>query len=175
MATAIFSCFWILLTSTGSSSNSVAESLLSLAYPGVQSSDIQDGQIKLTSVAVQTVACLLIFLARRLCFVFNTTIAVFKVLLLVIIFISGMAFIRGKTSELDDFNLEYPGYNGADALTAMMYIIFCYQGWDNANYVRYFQVMPWLHAVGTDRKRSQERLKTTKGLLDGLVLLRFYF
>lgn len=135
LATVIFSYFWILLASTCTSSKSVAVNLLALANPDTDASDLSDGQIRFTAIVVQTVSCLLLFFARRLVFVFNSTFAAFKIILLLFIFFTGMANSRGQNSGWNDFNEEFPGYRGFETLTAMTYILFCYQGWDNANYV----------------------------------------
>ena len=98
--------------------------------------ELEDGLVQFTSVVVITVVCLMLFFAPRLCFAFNSVSALYKIILMVVIFIAGMAASRGANSGWDDFNVEYPGYNSKEVLTAMVYIIECYQGWDNANYVR---------------------------------------
>lgn len=109
----------------------MAVNVLSLAHVN----NPLEGQIRFTAVVVESVACLLLFFTRRLCFVFNSTFAIYKIFLLLVIFIAGMANSRGEDSGWNDFNKEYPGYSGVDTLTAMISIIFSYQGWDNANYV----------------------------------------
>jgi len=161
MATVIFSCFWILLASTCTDAKTVALNILSLANPDIPPSDIADGQIRFTAVVVQTVVCLMLFFARRLCFVFNSTFALYKIILLLFIFIAGMVASRGPNSGFNDFNEEYPGYNGVDTLTAMIYIIFSYQGWENANYVSEI-ITEMLCKVLTVR-RLQERSETASG------------
>ena len=157
MATVIFSCFWILLAGTISSSKTVAQNLLSLANPDISISDIPDGQIRFTAVVVQTVVCLLLFFARRLCFLLNTTFAFYKVILLLFIFIASMkASGERENVGFEDFDKEYSGYNGVDALTAMIYIIFSYQGWDNANYVGNSRLRGCAEVLTSkDRRRDQ--------------------
>jgi amino acid transporter len=160
MATVIFSCFWILLADTISSSKTVAINILSLANPDMPTSDIPDGQIRFTAVVVQTVVCLLLFFARRLCFLFNTTFAFYKIILLLFIFIAGMKASGGRGYVgFKDFDKEYSGYNGVDALTAMIYIIFSYQGWDNANYVRNSPLRGFAEALTTEDRRRDQRLQ----------------
>lgn len=110
----------------------MAVNVLSLANPHAAP---LEGQIRFTAVVVESVVCLMLFFARRLCFVFNSTFAIYKIFLLLVIFIVGMANSHGKDSGWHDFNKDYPGYNGVNTLTAMISIIFSYQGWDNANYV----------------------------------------
>ena len=136
MATVIFSVFWIFFAGTVTSSKTVAQCILSVANPETPISQIPPGQLKFTAIVVQSVACLLMYFARRLCFVFNSTFALYKILLFLVIFVAGMVASRGPDSGFNDFNTKFPGFNGTDALTAMIYIILCYQGWENANYVR---------------------------------------
>lgn len=99
-------------------------------------SEISDGLVRYTAVVVQTVVCLLLYFARRLCFVFNSTFAFYKIMLLVIIFIVGMVNIKGQNSGLTDFNEKHPGYTSKDILNAMLSVIYSFEGWDGANYVR---------------------------------------
>ena len=135
LATVIFSLWWILFASTEGGSKSVAQTILTLAS-GRSVFELEDGLIQFTSVVVITVTCLMLFFVPRLCFAFNSVSALYKIILMVVIFVAGMSASRRANSGWDDFNVEYPGYNSKEVLTAMVYIIECYQGWDNANYVR---------------------------------------
>jgi hypothetical protein len=83
-----------------------------------------------------------------------------------------MANSRKKDSGWNDFNTDYPGYSGVNALTAMVYIIFSYEGWDNANYVSYTTISDESGDVLTCR-RLQGRSETAKGPSDGLVRPQF--
>jgi hypothetical protein len=130
-----------------------------------------EGQIRFTAVVVETVVCLMLFFARRLCFVFNSTFAVYKIILLLVVFIAGMANSRGKDSGWNDFDKDYPGYNGVNTLSAMIAIIYSYQGWDNANYVSY-PTAAELRIV-LIFQRSPGRSETAKELSDGLVRPQF--
>ena len=131
----IFSVFWIIKAGTYSSARNVAQYVLSLANPDTPMSEISDGLVRYTAVVVQTVVCLLLYFARRLCFVFNSAFAVYKIILLVFIFIVGMINSRGPNSGLTDFNEKHPGYTSEDALNAMLAVIYSFEGWDGANYV----------------------------------------
>ena len=98
-------------------------------------SELSDGLVRYTAIVVQSVVCLLMYFARRLCFVFNSTFALYKIVLLLFIFIVGMVHSRGPSSGLQDFNEKHSGYRGKDALNAMLAVIYSYEGWDGANYV----------------------------------------
>ncbi|KAF2234857.1 hypothetical protein EV356DRAFT_532407 [Viridothelium virens] len=135
LATVIFSVFWIFFGGTVTLSKTVAQSILSVANPGVPSTQLSLGQLKFTAVVVQTVVCLLLYFVRRLCFVFNSAFALYKIIFCLVIFVAGMIASRRSNSGFDDFDTQFSGYNGADSLTAMIYILLCYQGWDSANYI----------------------------------------
>lgn len=135
LATLIFALWWILFASTVSNAKSVAQSILSLATHK-SAFDIEDGWIQFTSIIVQTVVCLILFFAPRYCFALNTVSALYKIILMFVIFVAGIAASRGSNSGFNDFNVEYPGYNSKEVLTALVYVFQSFQGWDNANYVR---------------------------------------
>jgi hypothetical protein len=134
LATIVFSFWWILTETTENVAKAIAQSMLSLAT-GRSAMTLDVRLINLTAIAVQTVVCLLLYFARRFTFTFNTTLAVYRIVLMIVLFVSGMMASRGPNSGLKDFNVDYPGYNGKDALSAMTYIILCYQAYENANYV----------------------------------------
>ena len=133
-------------------------------------SDIPDGLVRFTAVVVQSVVCLLLYFARRLCFVFNSTFALYKIILLLFIFIVGMVNCRGPDSGLHNFDEKHSGYKGADALNAMLAIIYSYEGWDGANYV--MSAFPSMQLT-TELRRSLGRSRTTKRRYGGLPLPRF--
>jgi amino acid transporter len=135
LATLIFALWWILFASTVSSAKSVAQSILSLASHK-SAFEIEDGWIQFTSVVVQTVVCLMLYFAPRHCFALNSVSALYKIILMFVIFVAGIAASRGSDSGFNDFNVEYPGYNSKEVLTALVYVFQSFQGWDNANYVR---------------------------------------
>lgn len=67
----------------------------------------------------------------------NSAFASFKICLLLSVFIAG-AIARNKNgSGLPDLNTKHEGANGADSLAAFIYILYSYQGWENANYVNF--------------------------------------
>ncbi|KAF2099470.1 hypothetical protein NA57DRAFT_55435 [Rhizodiscina lignyota] len=169
LATVIFSVWWILFATTEGNCKGIAQTILSLAN-GQSSFEPSLGLLNFTAVVIQTVVCLILFFARRLVFAFNTIIALFKIILMVFIFVAGMVHAsRGSNSGFKDFNKEYPGYSNSQALTAMVYIILCYQGWDNANYVtgevhRTKQTLKWARITSI----------SIIGVLNTLATLAFY-
>lgn len=138
MAVVIFSFHRILLGSSASNSRLLAIDLLELANPSTPSAEIGDGLIKLVAVIVITMVCLLQYFARPLCFVFNSSFASFKVMLLLVMFISGFAVYHGKYAGLQNFTEKHTGFDGVESMTAMIYVIFSYQGFINVNCVSLF-------------------------------------
>ena len=65
----------------------------------------------------------------------NSAFASFKIFLLFSVFIAGALARHKNGSGLPDFNTKHKGANGADSLAAFIYILYSYQGWENANYV----------------------------------------
>ena len=78
----------------------------------------------------------MLYFAPRYTFTLNTLSALYKIVLMFVIFVAGIAASRGSNSGFNDFNVEYPGYNSKEVLTALVYVFQSFQGWDNANYVR---------------------------------------
>lgn len=67
----------------------------------------------------------------------NKLFAIFKVCLIIAFSIAGFMASREGVSGLNDFRQKQEGYTGIDALSAMIYVIHSYQGWEYSNYVCY--------------------------------------
>lgn len=134
LAAIIFSWFWIVIC-TSSNCMTTSVYILALVYPDIPYSDLPHGWVRFVAVVVQTVACLLLYFARRLCFMFNSVFALFKIILLLVLFAAGMAACHEPGSGLKDWGSTPPGAGGMNTLSAMIYVIFSYQGWEHTNYV----------------------------------------
>jgi amino acid transporter len=134
LATIQFSIFFILFCTTAVNAVVFTKYVLALAMPNTSVYDMDDRLINLVAVFVQTSVCLLLYFGRRLTLFLNKTFAFFKISLMTAIFVGGMT-AKNRRQGSDDFKQVQPGYNGADCLAAMVYILFSYQGWENANYV----------------------------------------
>ena len=66
----------------------------------------------------------------------NNLFAIFKVVLLFAIAVAGFIVSRQANSGTSDFNRGASTWSSIDALAAMIYIIFTYEGWEYTNYVR---------------------------------------
>ena len=65
----------------------------------------------------------------------NNIFALFKIVLSLLLFATGMYAIRKDDSGVKDFNKQHPGSSTASSLAATVYILYSYQGWEHTNYV----------------------------------------
>lgn len=94
-----------------------------------------------------TFICLIHLFSRRMGIYVNNTLALYKVALLVFVVVTGFVCLGGgggKHLKEDDpygiKNLEH-SFRGSersphDYASAMLHVLYSYQGWENANYVR---------------------------------------
>jgi len=131
--------------------------ILTLAYPN---EEIHEGILRYTAIVVQSVACLMLFLARKLCFVFNSMFAAFKIILLTVIFV--VAFAKSRGSGLQDFNVSHGDFSAVRAMQSMIYILNCYPVWDNVNMVRKSlalrRTLPYFRTLTVTRLRGKSRI-----------------
>lgn len=136
LATILFSGFFILLQNTSGNAIAFAKHVLLAANPDTNSTTELDSRlINLVAVGILSIICLLHYFSRRLGLFLNTAFALFKVFLLAAVFIAGAMARHKNDSGMTDFKTKHEGANGKDSLAAFIYIIYSYQGWENANYV----------------------------------------
>ena len=135
LASVVFSFFWILLASNAGNSIACAQYALQLASPNTPSSEFDDRLLRFVAIVVITTVCLLLYFARRLCFILNNIFALFKVVLCLVLFGAGMYDIHKDDSGVKDFNERQPGSDPVSTIAAMVYILYSYQGWEHTNYV----------------------------------------
>jgi hypothetical protein len=114
-----------------------AKYALQIANGDAQVSDIDDRLLRFLAVVVQTTVCLLLYFLRKFCFVANNIFALFKIILLVVIAGAGFRAATWPASGTSDFSTKQPDADIIDQLSAMVYILYCYQGWEHTNYVRH--------------------------------------
>lgn len=134
-AATIFSFFWILLCSNASNCVTSAVYVLELVHPGTDYNDIDARSSQFLGVVFNTVACLLLYFVLRGCFLLNSVFAAFKLALLTIFFVAGIVHACKDGSGLGDFNETHSGGSTINTISAMTYVLFTYEGWENTNYV----------------------------------------
>ena len=146
----MFSGFFILLQNTSGNAIAFAKHVLLAANPDTNSTTELDSRlINLVAVGILSIICLLHYFSRRLGLFLNTAFALFKVFLLAAVFIAGAMARHKNDSGMTDFKTKHEGANGKDSLAAFIYIIYSYQGWENANYV-YFSYRHSLQYMTTN-------------------------
>lgn len=135
LAAVIFSFFWILLCSTSGNSIVVAQYVLRIVHHDAPISEIDDGLIKFVGVVVQTVVCLMLYFLRRFCFVVNNFLALFKIVFLIVVVAVAFKAAGWEHSGTEDWWDKHPDSSTIDTLSAMVYILYSYQGWEHTNYI----------------------------------------
>ncbi|KAF2739366.1 hypothetical protein EJ04DRAFT_484118, partial [Polyplosphaeria fusca] len=135
LAAVIFSFFWILLGSTSGNCIVFASYALQIAHGDAAASTIDDRLLRFIAVVVQTTVCLLLYFLRKFCFVANNIFALFKIILLLVIAGAGFCASSWPSSGTSDFSAHEPGVDIIDQLSAMVYILYSYQGWEHTNYI----------------------------------------
>jgi hypothetical protein len=153
LAATIFAWFWIILGSSGNC-ESVALYIVGLLQPNTAYVDLDFRFIRFLAIIVQALACLLLYFMRRVCFMFNSLFAVFKIVVLLVFFAAGMAASHKAGSGLDDFKTQQPGITGIGCISAMVYVLSAYQGWEHTNYVSLQYMLKVSETDKTDRGRN---------------------
>jgi amino acid transporter len=100
--------------------------------------DFDERLVRFIAIIILTTVCLLHYFSSKLGLFLNKAIALYKVLLLISVFIAGVIASRREGSGISDWYDKH-GPNGntkrADSLAASVLILYAYQGWENANYV----------------------------------------
>jgi amino acid transporter len=133
LATILFSGFFIVLGSSAGNSLSFAKHILLAAKPDItDSSELDKRLVILIAVTILTVVCLLHYFSRSTGLLFNSALALYKITLLLAFFIGGAIASTKKNSGIHDWNQQSSNFN---TLSAFIYVLYTYQGWENANYV----------------------------------------
>jgi amino acid transporter len=89
--------------------------------------------ITLVAMVVLSVVCLLHYFSRNSGLLLNLLFAGYKIILIVVFIIGGCVASRQEDNGKHDWG-DQP-IPVKDSIAAMIYIIYSYQGWENANYV----------------------------------------
>jgi amino acid transporter len=90
--------------------------------------------ISFVAICVLTVVSFIHYFSRNLGLLLNRFFAIYKIVLLFIFVICGCIAIDRPGNGLSDWGNQ--PIQHTNVLAAMIHIIYSYQGWENANYVR---------------------------------------
>lgn len=104
--------------------------------------DMNTALIRFITICILTLVCLLHYFSGKFGLFMNRLLAIFKLVLLVVVTIAGLITPGGEGSGRNDFQKVHEGKSGEEGLSAMVLILYTYQGWENANYVRNQALFP---------------------------------
>ena len=127
------------------------------AYPTDDGgSPVDTRVVKLVAVCTISAACFILFALPRLGMFLNKALALFKVVLLLVVISKGAEIANGSDSAFSDSS--HSGTKSfIDNMSAFVYIIYSYTGWENANYVSPGEER---YLLWSNNRRSQERFVT---------------
>ncbi|KUL89231.1 hypothetical protein ZTR_03751 [Talaromyces verruculosus] len=135
LATILFSGFFICFGTSTSNSIAFARYVILAAEPNVQNIGDLDGRlVGYIAITINVVTCLFLYFSNGLALVLNRLNVLYKIGLLLAVFIGGAVASREPDSGIRDFETKYSS-DSTQTLSALVYILFAYQGWENANYV----------------------------------------
>lgn len=135
LSTVLYSGFFITLGNTAGNSVAFAKYVLAAATGVEKTSQFDKRLVNLIAVAILSVICLLHYFSSKMGLFLNRFLACYKVGLLSTVFIAGAAARHQHGSGLSDWHDTKSPRSGFDTLSALIYIFYSYQGWENANYV----------------------------------------
>jgi amino acid transporter len=135
LAAVLFSAFFITVPNTDGNSLQFAKHVLLTAMPDVTDTTQLDKRlISFVAISILTVVSSIHYFSRNSGLLLNLVFAVYKIILVFIFVICGCIASRQPNNGKSDWG-DQP-ITSKNALAAMIYIIYSYQGWENANYVR---------------------------------------
>jgi amino acid transporter len=134
LATVLFSAFFIFIPNTDGNSLQFARHILLASNPTVtETTELDKRLISYVAVSILTVVSFIHYFSRNSGLLLNLVFAIYKVALVVVLIICGCIASKKSDNGWSDWG-EQP-VASKDVLAAMIYIIYSYQGWENANYV----------------------------------------
>ena len=150
-ASCIFGVFFVVLGNTAANTIAFAKHML-LAFDDTNQNPDYRLQRFVALVCISLI-CLIHIFSRKLGILMNNALAAHKVGLLLFVVVAGFACLAGaggsgqKKDEYGKVNLENAFAGGSDSpyayASAMIGVLFAYQGWENGNYVWPANLTPW--------------------------------
>jgi len=134
LATVLFSAFFIFVPNTDGNSLQFAKHILLASNPTVtETTELDKRLISYIAISILTVACFIHYFSRNSGLLLNLVFAAYKVVLVIVLIICGLIASKKPDNGRSDWGQQPVA--SKDVLAAMIYIIYSYQGWENANYV----------------------------------------
>lgn len=136
LTTVLYSAFFVLLSNTVGNCLQFAKHVLLAADPSITNTEDLDRRlVTFIAIVVLTAVCLLHYFSRNSGLLLNILFALYKVFLIIVFIIRGSISSESAPNGRNDWgNQSVPNQ---DPLAALIYVIYSYQGWENANYVSY--------------------------------------
>ena len=133
LATILFSGFFLLLANSYGNSTQFAKHVLVATFPDLEDSTQLDPRlVRYIAISVITFVCLIHWHSSRAGLFLNKLVAWYKIALLVVVFIVGMAKSSGERSRWADSG---NGGSAADGMIGMVLIFYSYQGASSDRFV----------------------------------------
>lgn len=176
LATVLFSIFFISISNSGGNSIQFAKHILLTANPEVvTTTELDKRLISYIAISVLTLVCFIHYFSRNSGLLLNLGFAVYKIFLVIVFIIFGCIASSRPDNGKSDWG-DQP-IKSKNVLAAMIYIMYSYQGWENANYVSRNVHKAIKHTdsfqVGGELKVKSQSLKRGAFLAVGIVTLLY--
>jgi amino acid transporter len=136
LSVVLYSAFFICFGNTAGNSVEFAKHILAASSPQIhQTVEFDRRLVAFIAVAVLTVICLLHYFSSGAGLFLNKILAYYKTGLLFAVFVAGVMARNDPDSGKNDWSKSDSPHSSFSTLSAMIYILYSYQGWENANYV----------------------------------------
>ncbi len=136
LSTVLYSGFFIAFGNTAGNAVAFAKYSLAAASPQIEKTTQFDKRlVNLIAIGILTIICFLHYFSRKMGLFLNRSLAWYKIGLLTTVFIAGTAARHKQDSGANDWYEVKAQKSGVDTLSALIYVFYSYQGWENANYV----------------------------------------
>src|SRR5690606_30784611 len=140
----VFAVLFVLLGNTAANCIAFAKQIIQAFRPEIANPD--QNLVKFIALCVITLVCLIHFFSRKMGIVMNNLLALYKLVLLTFVVVSGFAALggarvggsrAGDTYGTENFKNSFKT-NGdtrspRDYAGAMLSVLYAFQGWENAN------------------------------------------
>lgn len=136
LSTVLYSGYFIFFGNSAGNSVAFAKHVLAASSTEVVlSTDFDKRLVNLAAVSIMTVICFINYFSKDAGLFLNKLLAWYKVGLLFAIFVAGAVVRNEPGSGVGDWSEYHKGGSAVDTLSALIYIFYSFQGWENANYV----------------------------------------